>query len=186
MSVKRKDAPSGDEFPWQEVSASDAGIKKSLKEIVAFWSHGAIKTSQVKVAKVRTRGSRKTKTNTDYEMDVQVEAVLYKCHIKGEGDPDIRDPIDGRVWVTQPCVICKKDDNEETLLLCGTDDPDAFQGCDQSHHTACVGLDSGISTSVLPVLLCFFSFIADIMYQSLYLLFFSQCPKMIGGAPVAR
>ena len=81
-AVKRKDPP-GDEFPWQEVPASDAGVKKSLKEIEAFWTHGMIKTSQVEVAKVRTRGSRKTKTNTDYEMDVRVEAVLYKCHIKG-------------------------------------------------------------------------------------------------------
>jgi hypothetical protein len=63
--------------------------------------------------------------------------------IPGSGDPDIRDPVDGRVWVTQPCVNCNKDDNEDTLLLCGTDDPNAFQGCDQSFHTGCVGLDAG-------------------------------------------
>ena len=47
-----------------------------------------------------------------------------------------------RIWVTQPCAVCNKDDNEELLLLCGTDDADApVQGCERSHHTYCVGIE---------------------------------------------
>ena len=87
VSTKRKDAPGSDgpsaNSLWEAVDATDLGVKKALKEIEAFWTHGSIASSQVESAKVRVRGSRRSKTNTDFEMDVRVQAVLYKCHIKG-------------------------------------------------------------------------------------------------------
>jgi hypothetical protein len=69
--------------------------------------------------------------------------VVYRAAVKGEGDAKIRCPDKGRVWVTQPCVVCQKDDDEDSLLLCGTDDSAVeVQGCNRSHHTHCVGLDA--------------------------------------------
>ena len=94
-------------------------VTKPAVQVQDFWTHGAIDSSQIESARVRVRGSRKTKTNTDYEIRVAVEDVVYKAAVKGEGDPNIRCPEDGRVWVTQPCVVCNKDDGEESLLLCG-------------------------------------------------------------------
>ena len=129
---------------WEDVpdAQNDAAVRKAAKEVEAFWIHGNIASSAIIAARVRSRGSRKTKTNTDYEIDISCGCVVYKAAIKGEGNPKIRDPIDGRIWVTQPCVVCGKDDNEDSLLLCGTDDPNAaVTGCERSHHTYCVGLE---------------------------------------------
>ena len=125
--------------PWETVTnpSDDAGVLAAVKEVEAFWTHGDIEG-----ARIRTRGTRKNKTNTDYEIDVRVEEVLYRAAVKGEGNAKIRDPLKGRVWVTQPCIVCHKDEDEDNLLLCGTDDTEvAVQGCNRSHHTYCVGLD---------------------------------------------
>eukprot|EP00232_Nephroselmis_pyriformis_P031009 CAMPEP_0182874710 /NCGR_PEP_ID=MMETSP0034_2-20130328/13108_1 /TAXON_ID=156128 /ORGANISM="Nephroselmis pyriformis, Strain CCMP717" /LENGTH=172 /DNA_ID=CAMNT_0025007433 /DNA_START=65 /DNA_END=583 /DNA_ORIENTATION=- len=132
------------EAEWMVVNepTDDRAVMAAVKEIEKFWSHGKIAASQVEGVKVRTRGSRKTKTNTDYEIDIRVEEVIYRGWIKGEGDPKARCPDTGRVWVTQPCCVCGQDDAEESLLLCGTDDADAeVPGCNRSHHTHCVGLN---------------------------------------------
>ena len=129
---------------WQKIVSpqADTGALNAAREVEAFWIHGAIAASQISSALVRQRGSgRQTKSNTDFELMIVVGAVVYKASIKGGGNPKIRDPVDGRIWVTQPCVICASDDNEEMLLLCGTDDCSAaVPGCERSHHTYCVGL----------------------------------------------
>jgi len=140
-----KRAPAKKPAPaWQDVAEpqTDTFVLKAVREVEDFWTHGSIDASQITNARVRSRGSRKTKTNTDLEINIAVDAVVYKAAIRGEGDPSIRCPVDGRVWVTQPCVVCGKDDGEEFLLLCGTDEPNAaVPGCNRSHHTYCVGLD---------------------------------------------
>ena len=100
-------------------------------------------SSKIVSARMRIRGTKPTRTNTDYEVDIRVEEVLYRAAVKGGGDPKVRCPETGRVWVTQPCVVCGKDDAEEALLLCGTDEEGAaVPGCNRSHHTHCVGLES--------------------------------------------
>lgn len=128
---------------WESVANAnaDADVLKAVMEVQKFWIHGDIEPSQVNAARVRQRGTKRTKTNTDFEIDIQCGEVVYKAAIKGGGNPKIRDPVDGRIWVTQPCVTCGKDDNEDFLLLCGTDDADAaVQGCERSFHTYCVGM----------------------------------------------
>lgn len=142
MSKKRAAATTA-VASWEDVpdAQNDAAVRKAAKEVEAFWIHGKIQPSAIIAARVRCRGTRRTKTNTDFEIDISCGCVVYKAAIKGEGDPKIRDPIDGRIWVTQPCVVCGKDDNEEQLLLCGTDDANAaVPGCERSFHTYCVGL----------------------------------------------
>lgn len=130
--------------PWKDVddAASDKKILAAVREVQDFWSHGDINArEQLRGAEIRTRGTRRTKTNTDYRLDIRVDEVVYRATIRGDGDADIRCPDTGRVWVTQPCVVCHRDDDEDTLLLCGTDDDDApVRGCNRSHHTECVGL----------------------------------------------
>mmetsp|Transcript_3859 Transcript_3859/g.7968 ORF Transcript_3859/g.7968 Transcript_3859/m.7968 type:complete len:168 (-) Transcript_3859:344-847(-) len=129
--------------PWNVVEnpSDDTSVLAAVKEIEKFWTHGDITPTQIEGARVRTRGTRKTKTNTDYQIDVRVEEVIYRAAVKGEGNPKIRCPEKGRIWVTQPCVVCQKDEDEDNLLLCGTDDADVeVQGCNRSHHTYCVGL----------------------------------------------
>ena len=142
---KKRAAASEPVSDWAVVQNAnlDADVLKAVMEVQVFWIHGDIEPSQVNGARVRQRGSgKRTKKNTDFEVDIQCGEVVYKAAIKGEGNPKIRDPVDGRIWVTQPCVVCHKDDNEDCLLLCGTDDVDAqVQGCERSHHTYCVGID---------------------------------------------
>ena len=131
--------------PWKDVkdAANNPQVLATLKEVQEFWTHGDIDAKQqVQGAKTRTRGTQRSKSNTDYQLDIKVGEVVYRATIRGGGDASIRCPDTGRVWITQPCVICHRDDNEETLLLCGTDDETAaFSGCSRSHHTACVGLE---------------------------------------------
>ena len=101
---KRAAPPSAAAPDWEVVpnAQADAAVLKAVKEVQAFWTHGNIAPSQIQGARVRVRGSgRRTKTNTDYEVDIAVEAVVYKAAIKGEGNPKIRDPVDGRIWVTE-------------------------------------------------------------------------------------
>jgi hypothetical protein len=143
--VKRTSKKCATTIAWRAVegAGADKGVLAAVREVEDFWTHGPIEASQVEGARVRTRGTRKTRTNTDYELDVRVGEVLYRASVKGEGDPAVRCPEEGRVWVTQPCVVCGKDDKEEALLLCGTDDAGVepeLSGCNRSHHTHCVGL----------------------------------------------
>mmetsp|Transcript_13210 Transcript_13210/g.25251 ORF Transcript_13210/g.25251 Transcript_13210/m.25251 type:complete len:167 (+) Transcript_13210:247-747(+) len=147
MSKRRRSevlSESTQDAPWQVVqdASSDDGVIKAVREVEAFWSHGRVVASQIVCANVRCRGKRKTKVNTDYQIDVLVDEVVYRAAVKGKGNPKIRCPVAGRIWVTQPCVVCEKDDNEDMLLLCGTDESEAkVKGCNRSHHTFCVGLD---------------------------------------------
>jgi hypothetical protein len=142
---KKRAAPSAPASDWDAVpdAASDPAVLKAVMEVQQFWIHGDIVPGQVNGARVRQRGTgKRSKTNTDFEVDIQCGMVVYKAAIKGEGNPKLRDPVEGRIWVTQPCAVCNKDDNEELLLLCGTDDADApVQGCERSHHTYCVGIE---------------------------------------------
>ena len=100
--------PSSDSSsPWEAVlgANADAAVLKAVKEVEAFWIHGPIEASQIQSARTRMRGSgRRTKTNKDYEIEISCGEVVYKAAVKGEGNPKVRDPVVGRIWVTQPTV----------------------------------------------------------------------------------
>ena len=49
---------------------------------------GDIAPSQVNSARVRQRGTgKRSKTNTDFEVDIQCGLVVYKVAIKGDVEP---------------------------------------------------------------------------------------------------
>jgi hypothetical protein len=85
---KRKSVEGPANGGWEDVegASSDKGVAACLKEVVNFWSHGAIDAAeQVVSAKVRTRGSRKTKANTDYQIrilcDLVVSGLMHSANI---------------------------------------------------------------------------------------------------------